>query len=75
MAESAHHGAGAGVDAVVDVHRRPQPRDRRGAQRRRRHEIGVAELPDAEREDGTDALFESLLVEEALAGSTWSIAR
>lgn len=35
---------------------------------RRRHEIGVAETPDSGREDGTDALFESLLVEEALAG-------
>jgi RNA polymerase sigma-70 factor (ECF subfamily) len=35
---------------------------------RRRHEIGVAETPDVERGDGTDALFESLLIEEALAG-------
>lgn len=35
---------------------------------RRRHEIGVAETPDRGREDGTDALFQSLLVEEALAG-------
>ena len=35
---------------------------------RRRHEIGVAETPDAGRGDGTDALFESLLIEEALAG-------
>ncbi|WP_448810594.1 sigma-70 family RNA polymerase sigma factor [Agromyces bauzanensis] len=35
---------------------------------RRRHEIGVAETPDRGRDDGTDALFQSLLVEEALAG-------
>lgn len=35
---------------------------------RRRHEIGVAETPDRVSADGTDALFESLLVEEALAG-------
>jgi RNA polymerase sigma-70 factor, ECF subfamily len=35
---------------------------------RRRHEIGVAETPEREHGDGTDALFESLLVEEALAG-------
>jgi RNA polymerase sigma-70 factor (ECF subfamily) len=35
---------------------------------RRRHEVRVAELPDPGREDGTDALFETLLVEEALAG-------
>lgn len=35
---------------------------------RRRREIGVAEPPDAGRDDGTDALFESLIVEEALAG-------
>ena len=35
---------------------------------RRRHEIDVAELPEVGHEDGTDALFESLLVEEALAG-------
>ncbi|WP_157155674.1 MULTISPECIES: sigma-70 family RNA polymerase sigma factor [unclassified Diaminobutyricimonas] len=34
---------------------------------RRRHEIGVAETPERIREDSTDALFESLLVEEALA--------
>ena len=35
---------------------------------RRRHEIGMGELPDPGREDGTDQLFESLLIEEALAG-------
>ena len=35
---------------------------------RRRHEIGVAETPERGSGDGTDALFESLLVEEALAG-------
>jgi RNA polymerase sigma-70 factor (ECF subfamily) len=35
---------------------------------RRRREIGVAEPPDRGHEDGTDALFESLIVEEALAG-------
>jgi RNA polymerase sigma-70 factor (ECF subfamily) len=35
---------------------------------RRRHEIGVAETPERALGDGTDALFESLLVEEALAG-------
>ena len=35
---------------------------------RRRREIGVAEPPDAGRDDSTDALFESLIVEEALAG-------
>ena len=35
---------------------------------RRRHEIGMAETPDAGRVDTTDALFESLLIEEALAG-------
>jgi RNA polymerase sigma-70 factor (ECF subfamily) len=35
---------------------------------RRRHEIGMAELPDPGRGDGTDALFEGLLIEEALAG-------
>lgn len=35
---------------------------------RRRHEIGVAETPERGLGDGTDALFESLLVEEALAG-------
>jgi RNA polymerase sigma-70 factor, ECF subfamily len=34
---------------------------------RRRHEIGVAETPERVRDDGTDALFESLLIEEALA--------
>lgn len=35
---------------------------------RRRHEIGVAETPDRGRDDGTDALFEGLIIEEALAG-------
>ncbi|HEY6800728.1 MAG TPA: sigma-70 family RNA polymerase sigma factor [Agromyces sp.] len=35
---------------------------------RRRHEIGVAETPEGGQVDGTDALFESLLIEEALAG-------
>ena len=35
---------------------------------RHRHEVRVAELPERGREDGTDALFETLLVEEALAG-------
>ena len=35
---------------------------------RRRHEIGVAETPERGSGDGTDALFEGLLVEEALAG-------
>ena len=34
---------------------------------RRRHEIGVAETPERGARDGTDALFESLLIEEALA--------
>jgi RNA polymerase sigma-70 factor (ECF subfamily) len=33
---------------------------------RRRHEIGVAETPERSQDDATDALFESLLVEEAL---------
>ncbi|MFD4420804.1 sigma-70 family RNA polymerase sigma factor [Agromyces sp. NPDC058484] len=35
---------------------------------RRRHEIGVAETPERAQADGADALFESLLIEEALAG-------
>ncbi|HET6672539.1 MAG TPA: sigma-70 family RNA polymerase sigma factor [Agromyces sp.] len=35
---------------------------------RRRHEIGVADTPERGQADGTDALFESLLIEEALAG-------
>ncbi len=35
---------------------------------RRRHEIGVPEMPDRGVDDGTEALFESFLVEEALAG-------
>jgi len=34
---------------------------------RRRHERIVAEVPDGERQDDTDALFETLLIEEALA--------
>lgn len=34
---------------------------------RRRHEIGVADVPERGHKDLTDALFESLLVEEALA--------
>jgi len=34
---------------------------------RRRHEQPVAELPETVRDDETDALFEALLVEEALA--------
>jgi RNA polymerase sigma-70 factor (ECF subfamily) len=34
---------------------------------RRRHEIGVAEVPDRGHADDTDALFEGLIVEEALA--------
>ncbi len=37
---------------------------------RRRHEIGVAETPERAQDDATDALFESLLVEEALATLT-----
>ena len=34
---------------------------------RRRHEFGVADVPDPGVADGTDGLFEGLLVEEALA--------
>jgi RNA polymerase sigma-70 factor, ECF subfamily len=34
---------------------------------RRRHELPVAELPESPRDDDVDALFEALLVEEALA--------
>ncbi len=34
---------------------------------RRRHEQVVAEVPDREREGATDALFETILIEEALA--------
>ncbi len=34
---------------------------------RRRHERAVAEVPDHEQQDDTDALFETLLIEEALA--------
>ncbi len=34
---------------------------------RRRHERAVAEVPDREQQDDTDALFETLLIEEALA--------
>jgi RNA polymerase sigma-70 factor (ECF subfamily) len=33
---------------------------------RRRHEIGVADTPEPSQDDSTDALFESLLIEEAL---------
>jgi RNA polymerase sigma-70 factor, ECF subfamily len=33
---------------------------------RRRHEIRVAEMPERSQNDATDALFESLLIEEAL---------
>ncbi|NYE19844.1 sigma-70 family RNA polymerase sigma factor [Microbacterium immunditiarum] len=33
----------------------------------RRHERAVAEVPDRELQDDTDALFETLLIEEALA--------
>lgn len=33
---------------------------------RRRHEIGVADTPELSQDDSTDALFESLLIEEAL---------
>ena len=58
---------GAGVDPVVDVHRRAQPRDRRGcAARVAAMRSAVAELPERVQDDATDALFESLLVEEAL---------
>lgn len=35
---------------------------------RRRREIDVAEVPDRATTDATDALFEAILVEEALAG-------
>ena len=68
LAESADPRAGSGVDPVVDVHGRPQPRDRRGAQRpspprdRRRRDARAGRATTR-----TDALFESLLVEEALA--------
>ena len=34
---------------------------------RRRHEQPVADLPDAARQDDTDALFDALLIEDALA--------
>ncbi|MET1043257.1 MAG: sigma-70 family RNA polymerase sigma factor [Microbacteriaceae bacterium] len=34
---------------------------------RHRHEIGVADIPERSQEDSTDALFEGLLIEEALA--------
>jgi RNA polymerase sigma-70 factor (ECF subfamily) len=35
---------------------------------RRRHEVLLPEAPERESPDGTDALFEAMLVEEALAG-------
>src|SRR5688500_2841263 len=34
---------------------------------RRRREVGVAEVPERETADATDALFEAILIEEALA--------
>jgi RNA polymerase sigma-70 factor (ECF subfamily) len=37
---------------------------------RRRREIGVAEVPERIAPDGTDALFEAIIVEEALAALT-----
>jgi RNA polymerase sigma-70 factor (ECF subfamily) len=37
---------------------------------RRRREIGVAEVPERSAPDATDALFEAILVEEALAALT-----
>lgn len=37
---------------------------------RRRREIGVADVPDRAAPDATDALFEAILVEEALAALT-----
>jgi len=37
---------------------------------RRRREIGVAEVPERAAPDATDALFEAILVEEALAALT-----
>ncbi|MFK4837559.1 sigma-70 family RNA polymerase sigma factor [Microbacterium sp. ZW T2_14] len=37
---------------------------------RRRREIGVAEVPERATADATDALFEAILVEEALAALT-----
>lgn len=37
---------------------------------RRRREIGVAEVPERTAPDATDALFEAILVEEALAALT-----
>ena len=39
---------------------------------RRRHEIGVDEVPDVPGDDETDGLFERLLVEEALAALDFS---
>ncbi len=38
---------------------------------RRRHELTVDELPERSVEDRTDALFESLLIEEALASLSY----
>lgn len=35
---------------------------------RRRHEQAVAEVPDRVRDDDTDALFDAMLIEDALAG-------
>ncbi|MEV7827811.1 sigma-70 family RNA polymerase sigma factor [Microbacterium enclense] len=37
---------------------------------RRRHELPVDEVPDSVRDDDTDAMFDALLVEEALATLT-----
>jgi RNA polymerase sigma-70 factor, ECF subfamily len=37
---------------------------------RRRHELTVSELPDEARADDTEALFDALLIEDALAALT-----
>jgi len=38
---------------------------------RKRHEFTAEELPERAERDKTDALFESLLIEEALASLSW----
>jgi RNA polymerase sigma-70 factor (ECF subfamily) len=50
---------------LLTVARRLVIDDARSA--RRRHEVGVAELPETSQDDATDTLFQSLLIEEALA--------
>ena len=76
VADAADPRAGSGDHALVDVHRRPPPRDRRCAQRPPPPcEIAVAETPDGATARSDDALFEAILVEEALASLTTSTAR